>query len=388
MDRQSLLLLLVASLLFTVTSAQRSCIKCTTSTFACMLGTKAPDPCSVPDDLCTVRIVEGFFGNGVTTRGCLGDIEDPAERARCEDPEDFSCVTCGDADACNNHVWRSCHMCSEVLNETCAGEQQMILDAQYCGNYREPNLCYERFVDGRVERGCEADLGEEACVGNTECLVCDRDACNKDDSVTFKGSLCHQCDSLSDPDCAASATDATHCGQEDVCITRVVDGVLGRGCLSKLNEEDHRKCQNPEDSSCLMCDTESCNTIRWLQCHQCNGTSACNEQQQDSERKFCRNHVTDNRCYERIEDHMVTRGCEADLAEDACETSLECRSCGTDLCNKDAAYELHTRQRCQQCNTLDDVDGTCLLGVAPTKPCTVESGGKCFSKVDSGENLC
>lgn len=156
-----------------------------------------------------------------------------------------------------------------------------------------------------------------------------------------------------------------------------------------LSGTEQAKCNAANDQSCVTCSGQGCNVQKWLKCHQCkeSSSSTCNAAQQDANAQFCPKYKADDQCFERLESEKVTRGCASDLSEAACTDNLECRTCSDSACNKAAAGELKTDQRCLQCSTASDAGGLCLAGTTASQPCRKESGGKCFNQIQTGTRL-
>lgn len=211
---------------------------------------------SLPDTLdCLSGCYVGLNARGESLRGCSSDI---ANSAQCGF-DDTSCFTCND-DYCNGIVFPTdgrltCLKCS---GEDCA-------DSNAVSNYCETLSLNERCVsvfdasNAIIERGCSSTVQNSAvCSSNSSnCLKCDFDSCNVENSVTEKFH-CVSCSSADDPKCVSNpnATDTVVC-DVDQCYSRLLDNdgtgqQIQRGCDGELTS-----CIGP---SCQTCTGERCNS--------------------------------------------------------------------------------------------------------------------------------
>ncbi|XP_065075658.1 proprotein convertase subtilisin/kexin type 5-like [Ochlerotatus camptorhynchus] len=362
-----------------------NCIICadTDTDQTCAQGTgKTPSSCTNTDDVCYMR----NNGNKIE-RGCLKDLP-VADQSNCAAVEGQSCMTCP-ADGCNSATWVKCHKCVETTN-TCTNEQELT-GASVCSKYVKEDQCYAKVDGNEVTRGCKSDLPatNDGCTNNKYCDVCSGDGCNSlsgEKLRTFP--KCLICKST-DAKCIDASSPAVECDKrDDTCFTRLQANVLERGCLSTLTIADQNKCKDDQDATCLACtDAEACNKQNWLMCHQCKETDAatCAEVQTDDKAQFCKTYKDGNQCYERLESTKIVRGCVTDLAinENPCKDNTECRQCPANACNKEAAATLLNTDRCIQCSTSVDADGSCLSGKAASQPCAKPSEKKCYAKTDT-----
>lgn len=384
MVNRSWLLTVLVGIVLIYEATALSCIKCkdTETDQTCALGTgKTPVACTDPQDMCYMR----NNGNKIE-RGCLKEDLPTTEQASCPPVEGQSCMSCS-VDSCNNAAWVKCHTCAETVN-TCANEQALT-GALYCSKYVSADQCFAKVVATdatKVTRGCTSDLpttGDD-CTGNKYCDVCTGDGCNSLPGTTLNTfPKCLVCTSA-DPKCVDFTSPAVECNKrDDVCFSRVKANVLERGCLSALSTVDQGTCQATNDATCVTCT----GTEGWLKCHQCKESDAatCAAVQTDDKAEFCKAYKDGNNCYERLETDKVVRGCENDLAnnENACKDNTECRRCPDNACNKEVSTSLKNEDRCVQCTTSSDSDGSCLLGTAATQPCAKASTKKCYRQTDA-----
>lgn len=362
------------------------CLECadTDTDTACSLGTGTPTPCTSPQETsCYLR-----NNDGKIERGCLTDLTatDPGE---CK-TTGAKCVSCT-GDSCNNDPWLKCHECDGETAE-CTGAQAAATGAALCPLFAKADQCFAKADGNKVTRGCKSSLpaGDDGCTDNEFCDYCNGNACNSMSGESLKVyTKCLMCKSQDGAKCEDGTAAAALCpNREDTCYSRVQDKVLERGCLSQLPEADQAKCKNEADSTCVTCSSEEgCNKQKWLKCHQCKeaDTPKCAEEQTVDEAEFCKTHrETYNKCYERLENDKMVRGCENDLTTigNACTGNSDCRTCQTNGCNREKASTLKTEDRCLQCTTSKDEDSTCLLGTASSTPCVKASEKKCYSKTD------
>lgn len=365
-----------------------TCVKCkdTETDQTCGPATgKTPAACTDPQDTCYMR----NNGNKVE-RGCMKeDFPTGGQQPTCPTTEGESCMSCS-VDGCNSAAWVKCHKCEETVN-TCANEQQAA-EATFCTKYVTADQCYAKVNEDKVSRGCKSDLPaapNDGCANNKYCNVCSGNGCNSLSGEKLKDfQKCLVCTSTA-ANCVDGTAVAEECGVlDDTCFTRLQGNVLERGCLSTLVAADQTKCKDAQDATCMTCtDSAGCNKQNWLKCHQCKETDVltCAEAQTDDKAQFCKTYKDANQCYERLESGKVVRGCETDLAtnENPCKDNTECRQCAVNACNKESAATLLNTDRCLQCTTSADADGSCLLGTAASQPCAKESAKKCYAKTDA-----
>lgn len=366
-------------------SAALTCLTCkdTESDESCSQGSGQFLDCGAGATFCYQR-----NNGGKIERGCSTELTPGQEVTNCQSTDSNSCFSCT-SDSCNNAPWLKCHVCDSDVAE-CVGEQDTN-KANLCSNYLSTDQCYAKAVDNKVTRGCVSSLttGEQACANNKYCEVCTGHGCNGLSSVGLKAyPKCLVCTSL-DPNCAEGTVAATECpNRDDTCYTLVKEKVLYRGCLSESTQEDQNKCKSDTDESCFTCENaDGCNSLSWQKCHQCKETetTTCAEVQTDNNAGFCSAYRDLNRCFERLESGKMVRGCETDLTTPGhpCTDNAQCRVCTSNGCNKEASATLLNKERCLQCITSEDTDGSCLLGTAISQPCAKDTQNKCYSKTNS-----
>ncbi|XP_058462996.1 uncharacterized protein LOC131437566 [Malaya genurostris] len=353
-----------------------SCVQCSTDgTPSCAAGNIPSYECDIDNEPCYLMIK-----NGHIKRGCLNYL-DELDKSRCANATDSTCLTCN-SNGCNNGPWLKCHTC-DPSNPKCTMAQQN--GAKLCAIYDSNDTCYSKLEGDNVTRGCSSDLQLPAY--NKDYELCTGSGCNKLSIEELKNfTMCLQCDSI---DC--TNTTLTKCpNRSNVCFSRVEAGILQRGCLMELSVAEQTLCNYTLDRTCQTCTGNSCNSHQWLQCHQCNSNTdaACN-QSQNALSSLCENFKTLDRCYERLDNSTISRGCESDLGidVDACDDNRHCRTCTTAGCNREDASTLETTDRCLQCNSVWTLDEGCLTGESDSQPCAKPSAGKCYSKIDTNGTL-
>ncbi|XP_055596058.1 uncharacterized protein LOC129746432 [Uranotaenia lowii] len=320
-------------------------------------------------------------------RGCLKTLTVEGDKTKCSTETDLSCVTC-DGDNCNNQKWRKCYSCSGNA-EDCTKEQSGDTGLKLCGKYVATDQCFSKVDTDSVQRGCHSDLTEAeqtACAANKLCETCSDDSCNKLSKATLESfPKCKQCIAPT-AGCEDGTIAATECGTHvDSCYVRLNGDKVERGCVSKLAAADAEKCVTGDvATTCLKCSGDDCNTQKWLKCFKCVDTDANCAAEQTSTAGFCSLFKVGNKCYERLVNAKIQRGCQTDLAgtEEACSGNQECRTCSTDACNKETAESLKTTDRCLQCSSLaGSAADKCLLGTESNQPCAKASDGECYSRI-------
>ncbi|XP_062558323.1 uncharacterized protein LOC134223197 [Armigeres subalbatus] len=314
--------------------AQISCLQCSTDDPGCDEGILSVTSCPAPNDSCYSLTLSGGY---ILERGCLSTLSDE-EQLKCVDPADHSCMVCSDPD-CNRERWQKCHHCYKSSNSKCAFHPNRIT---FCRNYKAEDRCYAKVVGDEVIRGCQSDLidGQNPCDGNKYCITCEGDSCNGVDQDALKTvTRCIQCKE-GDFRCVDGTAINSECDErEDRCYIKMWHGgELARGCVKKLNQEEQNRCNDDADRSCYSCFGRQCNNHRWLRCFHCapGQNETCAEEQTDATLSYyCGSFDLADRCYSKLIDFKVTRGCASDLGIDVdpCEGLDACVSCTSDGCN-------------------------------------------------------
>ncbi|XP_058125742.1 uncharacterized protein LOC131285533 [Anopheles ziemanni] len=350
----------------------------------CALGNVESESCPLHSDRCYIAV----DNDGILTRNCLSTLDESVQ-AKCSDSSDQSCIVC-DQSGCNSNLWRKCHQCQSSTSQTCAEEQEDA-ESTFCKAYNSQEKCYTKIVNDQVERGCQSDAGSEVdlCTNAEVCDLCEEDSCNKAAGASLAHIKCQQCSSADSPDCALGNVESESCPlHSDRCYIAVDnDGILTRNCLSTLDESVQAKCSDSSDQSCIVCEQSGCNSNLWRKCHQCQSSTSqtCAEEQEDAESTFCKAYNSQDKCYTKIINDQVERGCQTDAGSevDICTDAEVCDLCEEDSCNKAAGASL-VHIKCQQCSSADSPD--CALGNAESKSCPLQND-RCYTAVDNANNL-
>uniref|UniRef100_A0A1I8NLT5 DUF753 domain-containing protein n=1 Tax=Stomoxys calcitrans TaxID=35570 RepID=A0A1I8NLT5_STOCA len=285
---------------------------------------------------------------------------------------------------------KSCSVCNSEENALCATNPNLVANADRCSSlpYTE---CFTRINGyGHTERGCLGSLDSDPFYGclmgiDGLCETCVGDKCNEIDVYPANRRSCHQCNSLSDPSCAASPNNNKVCtlyDPEDKCVTNYRNGVTSRGCSSSMT------CDDVNDArTCRICDTNGCNTVnlektnengepgRWqdvpITCYTCKGEEDC---QSKGDLRVCVNNPYQN-CMTvfNTDGIVIQRGCSDTAAADNevhCEENPDkCMACNSNGCN--LATSLDDYVECVACES--DLNGDCI-----SNPASIEKTRKCY----------
>ncbi|XP_052563273.1 uncharacterized protein LOC120415390 isoform X2 [Culex pipiens pallens] len=334
--------------------------------------------CQNDTDSCYVRNL-----NGQIDRGCMQAIG--SDRQRCLDPSDLSCLTCPDL-LCNDDLWPTCHVCQESTDPTCRGEQSGV--GTFCERYNAPGSCFERIVNGSVERGCRSDVVGDPCAGNEHCRVFEGSASNGHAVREFQVTKCVQCraDDLDvDRSCLSGSKGLTSCvGPSDGrCYSRILDGgILERGCQGNLTLDEVQRCNG---TMCGICIGDGCNSGIFpedrLRCNECNSgnTSDCNIELTDASKSvICKIYTEDNMCYSAISSNQTfERGCLSDVSNSSCIEDDNCIQCVGNNCNRISEQTILNYPKCLRCTS--DEDG-CSEGNMTASKCD-HPDDSCFTRV-------
>ncbi|XP_050079841.1 proprotein convertase subtilisin/kexin type 5-like [Anopheles maculipalpis] len=365
------------------------CLVCSSeddSNDECVKGTIPAQNCAQENDVCFSRL-EG----NVLERNCLSTLPTP-EQDVCTG-EDSTCITCNDP-GCNTDHLLKCIQCKKSDNIECIDLViSSTLDPTFCSNFLPNARCFSRILENDLERGCSSESAA-ICDGNNRCLSCESDGCNVE-SETYLNDVakCFRCSSNNGDNtvCDEVHLGAEECDQlEDSCFSRVEGDILERNCLLTLAEDDQQKCRNVEDTSCYSCTGHGCNQYPRIKCYRCSSLldpRCTNPEETDLEHTFCDSFLPDDRCYARIVDDNVQRGCEVDLAnngEDVCAGNPMCIACHTSGCNGVDENELRNMAMCISCSTERDGE-ECDKATMNAQECD-DFEDVCYTRV-VGENL-
>ncbi|XP_058066606.1 uncharacterized protein LOC131216199 [Anopheles bellator] len=322
------------------------CNICQTSSLASCAALPYPrqfeKPCVryVPGDRC-VTVFDGF---DVSRRDCLSGIGEP-DLARCTSGSSAECSSCT-APNCNTARVRTddrCLQCTSNMTGCANGKRSPTSCESPSGG-----ICYSKVNadNSLLYRGCWVDLTpaeQEDCAKRSDCARCSGEGCNAQflpqDTLS-----CVQCDSRESRLCAqAQRNDSLvrlcrHHEPGDRCFTQVLnDGTTRRGCLSD-SEDPPTNCA-PEGSLCELCSGNDCNRRVMpdgrQSCYHCDAAHQHGCDQQDGGTALlCRSYHENDRCYTRVSQGAVSRGCVSDLeATTPCLEHRECWMCYGSNCN-------------------------------------------------------
>ncbi|XP_035794612.1 protein psiQ-like [Anopheles albimanus] len=366
------------------------CLRCRSSkgeNINCEEAYGKAEECDQQEDECFTR-VEGE----TIERNCLATLPEEDQR-KCLDPEDNTCLACHGHD-CNRIRWRKCYTCSKLQDPRCvAPESQPSLPVLFCDRYRYEDVCYAKIVDENdLVRGCGSDLAEDGdiCEDDSRCMKCDMNGCNSiAESALLTRSRCLSCLSgIDGEECEQGTLEPVICDANNGCYTRVDDGVLERGCLSELDEISEQLCLDETDSSCIVCEEASCNTVSWLKCIKCKKSvdPLCTnplETSLEDLSSFCSKYGSEGSCYSRATEFDLERGCSLELPnpELVCDNTIGCATCLQANCNDQPEDSLREGVRCVQCSSSDtDCNGEQL----PSPNRCPSSNQHCFTRIDDG----
>lgn len=304
--------------------------------------------------------------NNVTTRGCLleqkNDLDGVDFQTDCLDAD--LCQKCDKVDNCN---------VAPVAIETCGvqdGSHHPFKLVQ-CPKAVSTLGCY-RAVDiftGVSTRGCVSQLPTQVrqiCRQEGDsCKTCKSNSmagevCNALDSFT----KCYGCDSLSNPNCAATPNDGmivTCENYNDTCFTSLnpSNGQVRRGCLSAMSAQFVNTCKYNEKNckTCvdgqIACNNGSVGIERCIECDSRVDRNCVSQPYQFGEGKECNRNELWNwqGCYLSVENGHVKRGCVRDISDSThkqtcLDGNASCKVCNGSNCNRKETF-----QSCYDCDS-------------------------------------
>lgn len=369
-----------------VNSEDFACKKCNSDEETCISGQSVSATCDPGVTTCYVKITGGMVDRGCYTSDVV---------ATCSLEDGAACKLCTTSN-CNAFEWLRCHQCLSS-DEACSDAK--VGEGTFCGKYKANGKCYERFEDGRVERGCEVDKisgTDDVCQSDEQCKSCDTgDGCNNHAGRDLQVTKCVQCDTSNDAagSCLGGTKDAAKCGDasDGKCYSKILDGgSLKHGCLSELSSAEADACTGTQ---CNICEGDGCNKrvfpIDRLRCNQCDKSTdadCATDLTGDAKSSVCKKYVENDKCYSRAkDDQSFDRGCQSDLPanEQGCPDLMNCFECAGNNCNSLSEQKLKESTKCQQCNS---DDAACLAGTAPAQSCGQESD-VCYVRINSDGKL-
>lgn len=303
--------------------------------------------------------------DNVVTRGCLAQSMSTQLLADCSDPNadaDF-CQKCSGTRGCNNRLvdGEFCLTCDSAADPNCLANANYTMRTQ-CPLAVRPRGCYRHaYADGRIERGCVADIATPAQAeqcgrpGDDACKTCVGNDCNQEAGFA----QCKQCSSVTDVDCFRGPRwvhSVTCPDYLDTCFLHVQNNTATRGCLGNATEPAVGvDCADGDGERCAVCRGADCNDqlLDGEFCLHCDSATdpRCGQAPDWTMRKQCDLSVQPRGCY-RYDDGAgtVRRGCVSDIgaaeAERCRQQGDQCKTCVGDDCNARPAF-----QTCRVCNS-------------------------------------
>lgn len=280
---------------------------------------------------CFTRI----FGS-VTERGCV-QSEQTVEECTGD-----TCATC---------VGEGCN-----IAEFPAGRQKCVgcsgagcndkTDTSYCALAYDNCVTLQR-TDGTYVKSCEGAMAatdQTFCQANPgSCSFCGQLECNKAALNVATSRKCYQCEGTG---CLKSSVEIETChNSDDVCFS-MFDGFnpVRRGCKSQLSEPEKAQCNDAEDKSCQICQTDGCNLDSHVdhKCEYCSSVFDANCITAPNSEVRCPAPTTevssDAQCYTRVIGSVTERGCLGSAADALeCDSTGNCQTCAIangQACNK------------------------------------------------------
>ncbi|CAD7013300.1 unnamed protein product [Ceratitis capitata] len=288
-----------------------------------------------------------------------------------------------DGDDCNNYSnlpdAHFCYVCDSANDVNCAIDTTKITAQVRC-QINPHTDCFTRINEaGHTVRGCISTLNNTeflSCHEGTPgefCRICTESNCNANIYPSSR-QRCYRCNSADDPSCEKEPSTSTVCplfDEDDYCVTKLIDGVVHRGCATEL------QCEGGVTSkTCRTCEDNSCNDYVFeeypignpgyfqvlpLNCYRCNGTEECGGSSLGNIRK-CEGNIlqTCTTVFNQTSGGVIGRGCsdtwlaECDADESKC---YDCKSNGCNVAKNEEDYidcifcDAQTDERC-----LTDVD--------------------------------
>lgn len=196
---------------------------------------------------------------------------------------------------------------------------------------------------------------------------------------------CISCDSSKDPQCAYNPDRNNTCSK-DTCYTRIVNGILFRGCFGDKIVDIFSRHECEADPKCDICyGGRFCNeNMRTVDmCINCNSSDSTCRTGPDPKTlsAVCSLRSNSVGCYLRKTGDTYTRGCMEDLPYvdrmQCMSQSGACQSCMAPNCNQ----KIDFNTSCYECNGTDDA--RCARGENLTKVSCDGYSKMCISGIDA-----
>lgn len=305
--------------------------KCTSDPGAIVATQCGAASSDVKETQCFSRIV-----GMVTERGCV-QSEQTVEACT-----GATCHTCTGA-GCNSVVFptgrQKCVSCS-------GAGCNALTDTGYCEMAYDNCVTLQR-ADGTYVKSCEAAMAaadQTFCQANPgRCSYCGLLECNKAALNVATSRKCYRCEGTG---CLQTSVDIETChNSDDVCFS-MFDGFnpVRRGCKSQLSEPERVQCDDADDKSCQICETDGCNLDSHVdhKCEYCSSVFDANCITAPNSEVRCPAPTTevsaDAQCYTRVIGSVTERGCLGSAANALeCDTTENCQTCAIangQACNK------------------------------------------------------
>ncbi|XP_061395167.1 uncharacterized protein LOC133330774, partial [Musca vetustissima] len=273
-------------------------------------------------------------------RSCLDD-KDVIDQKLCSSESDDECTSCSGT-ACNvaliPETRLSCY--------SCIGDNCVEPDVTLCSKYKPDDQCFILFDEKSdvVQMGCVSDLDESFVSNNIHRLyTCDSiNNCNGFENIP-KITMCAECNSNEDPDCASSPQNVptvTQCTSRPntQCYTKVNnDGSTERGCVSSLDQSQMLSCLGGNDKECSACEGDRCNIQIFpadrRRCQRCNTKDDPTCENSPDASSVCPTYDSTQFCATKLVNGHTYRGCSTEFNCDDSDKQY-CRQCyDSDNCN-------------------------------------------------------
>lgn len=297
------------------------------------------------------------FEGDYIQRGCMAHL-DVEKRKLCESNSD-NCKKCT-GNACNSRSHFQTCLTNSKYNQT---------NSKLCTEYSDE--CFLRVSGDSVQRGCMNDLLKidatetlPDCNKYTNCEKCSGTSNCNDRQIEME--YCVECSTRGEiatwgciqfPNDAMSKRCPLNLNKMGCYLWNDI-GNVDRGCMSRLDVEQQRKCER-NNKECKVCQGDNCNLKIYFQtCFECNSSvdgEDCAHLPSNTRTRTCQGYY--NSCYMHLENGVVTRNCTGDdtvASDEECEKNPDaCQLCSnSDVCNNKPIEKF----TCVSCNSTDDVN--------------------------------
>ncbi|XP_065369864.1 uncharacterized protein LOC135962058 [Calliphora vicina] len=273
-------------------------------------------------------------------RTCLDD-KDTLDQTACSSGSSTECKSCSSA-ACNTHKLPE----NRLSCYHCQGDNCEDAPKSECLKYKPDDQCFILFnnVSDISQMGCVSDLEDDFVSNNLHSLfICSTgDNCNSYENIPTT-TLCAQCNSNDDEDCASNPTNVPNVGTcsalpNTQCYTKInKDGSTARGCLNSLTQTQINACLGGTDGDCSVCADDRCNIeifpANRRSCQRCNTKDDPECESSPDFAAVCPVYSNTQYCATKLVNGHTYRGCSTEFQCDDSDKQY-CRLChGSDNCN-------------------------------------------------------